>query len=187
MLQFDVRTAFLYGDLHETIYMDPPEGANISDGQVCRLQKSLYGLKQASRCWNEKFNQFMLDQGFRRGEADKCVYRKSCSKSTIILILYVDDGLVMSSDEASLYSFLDELGKQFEITVMEPGHFVGMEILDETDEGNNRRILIHQSSYIRRMIEKFHMQDAAPVGTPADPHVRLKKPDYDDHSEDSYP
>ncbi|KAK7861884.1 hypothetical protein R5R35_001481 [Gryllus longicercus] len=187
ILQFDVRTAFLYGDLHETIYMDPPEGANISDGQVCRLQKSLYGLKQTSRCWNEKFNQFMLDQGFRRGEADKCVYRKSCSKSTIILILYVDDGLVMSSDEASLYSFLDELVKQFEITVMEPGHFVGMEILDETDEDNNRRILIHQSSYIRRMIEKFHMQDAAPVGTPADPHVRLKKPEYDDHSEDSYP
>ncbi|KAK7792163.1 hypothetical protein R5R35_007718 [Gryllus longicercus] len=69
-----------------------------------------------------------------------------------------------------------QLMKQFEITVMEPGHFVGMEILDETDEGNNRRLLIHQSSYIRRMIEKFHMQDAAPVGTPADPHVRLKEP-----------
>ncbi|KAK7872290.1 hypothetical protein R5R35_012133 [Gryllus longicercus] len=73
--------------------------------------------------------------------------------------------------------FSQEKGVDYnEITVMEPGHFVGMEILDETDEGNNRRILIHQSSYIRRMIEKFHMQDAAPVGTPADPHVRLKEP-----------
>lgn len=88
---------------------------------------------------------------------------------TIILILYVDDGL----------------RNEFEITVSKPGHFVGMEILDETDENNDRCIFIHQSNYIRRMTKKFHMQDV--VSIPADPRVRVEKPEEDWRSNGIFP
>lgn len=57
--QFDVRTAFLYGELAEEIYMEAPQGIDIEENKVCKLNKSLYGLKQSSRCWNKKFSHFL--------------------------------------------------------------------------------------------------------------------------------
>lgn len=59
LLQFDVKTAFLYGELTENVYMKQPVGYNDGSGKVCKLLKSLYGLKQASRCWNSKFTAFI--------------------------------------------------------------------------------------------------------------------------------
>ncbi|KAL2248135.1 UNVERIFIED_CONTAM: Retrovirus-related Pol polyprotein from transposon TNT 1-94 [Sesamum indicum] len=74
--QMDVKTAFLHGDLEEEIYMVQPEGYNGDDEQVCRLKKSLYGLKQAPRQWYRKFDNFMLEIGFSRCNADHCCYVK---------------------------------------------------------------------------------------------------------------
>lgn len=73
--QFDVKTAFLYDDLNEEIYMDIPEGVNADKGQVCRLQKSLCGLKQASRQWNSKFDSFLKTFNLVQSSADPCVYK----------------------------------------------------------------------------------------------------------------
>jgi hypothetical protein len=73
LAQIDVSTAFLYGDLKETIYMQQPGGHGDGSGRVCRLKKSLYGLKQAPRCWNEKFSNYIIKLGFRRSEADPCI------------------------------------------------------------------------------------------------------------------
>ncbi|OXU28743.1 hypothetical protein TSAR_000209 [Trichomalopsis sarcophagae] len=70
--QFDVKTAFLYGDLQEEIYLQQPEGYTTEEGRVCRLQRSLYDLKQSSRCWNEKFVGFL--KNFKSIESDKCVF-----------------------------------------------------------------------------------------------------------------
>jgi hypothetical protein len=65
--QMDVTTAFLHGELEEEIYREPPEGFPNSNNQVCRLKKSLYGLKQSPRCWNSKFTDFMKKNGFTQG------------------------------------------------------------------------------------------------------------------------
>lgn len=56
--QFDVKTAFLYGELSEDIYMEVPKGLEVQSSKLCKLIKSIYGLKQSSRCWNEKFSFF---------------------------------------------------------------------------------------------------------------------------------
>ena len=82
--QMDVNTAFLNGNLEEEIYMDQPEGYNDGSGRVCRLIKGIYGLKQASRTWNDSINTYLLDAGFMRSIADPCIY-----------ILRTDDGVML--------------------------------------------------------------------------------------------
>ena len=98
--QMDVKTAFLNGDLNVEIYMDQPEGF-ISLGQekkVCRLVKSLYGLKQAPKQWHEKFDKVMMSNGFIINECDKCVYVKDTNNGYVIVCLYVDDMLILGSN-----------------------------------------------------------------------------------------
>lgn len=63
--QWDVQTAFLAGKLEETIYMEQPDGFNDGTNRVCKLKRSLYGLKQSSRCWNQKFSNYLISLGFQ--------------------------------------------------------------------------------------------------------------------------
>ena len=98
--QMDVKTAFLNGDLEEEIYMEQHEGfiAPGKENKVCRLIKSLYGLKQAPKQWHEKFDQVLLNDGFKINESDNCVYFKLIGSSCIITYLYVDDMLIFGTD-----------------------------------------------------------------------------------------
>lgn len=76
--QFDVKIAFLYGELKETVFVEVPEeleGPGISDTTICKINKSLYGLKQAPRCWNKKFHIFLTNYNFKESKADKYIYR----------------------------------------------------------------------------------------------------------------
>ena len=87
--QLDVKTAFLHGDLEETIYMKQPEGF-IVDGKlnwVCKLKKSLYGLKQSPRQWYKRFDSFMLSHGFNRSTKDACVYFKHLKNNNWVYLL----------------------------------------------------------------------------------------------------
>jgi hypothetical protein len=96
----DVNTAFLNGELDEEIYMDQLEGF-IVDGQenkVCRLIKSLYGLKQASKQWHEKFDNTLTVVGFAVNESDTCVYYRYDGGESVMLCLYVDDILIFGSN-----------------------------------------------------------------------------------------
>ena len=91
--QMDVKTAFLNEDLEEEIYMDQPEGF-VEPGQeskVCKLTKSLNGLKQAPKQWHEKFDSCMIKNGYKSNECDKCIYYKSWNNLHVIISLYVDN------------------------------------------------------------------------------------------------
>ncbi len=72
--QLDVKTAYLYGDLNETIYMDPPEGISTTPNDVWLLKKSLYGLKQSGKAWNNKIHNILTAMGFKHCAGDQCVY-----------------------------------------------------------------------------------------------------------------
>jgi hypothetical protein len=98
--QMDVKTAFLNGDLEEDVYMKQPKGfvVNGKEHMGCRLKKSIYGLKQASRQWNLKFDDTIKRFGFELNIEDNCVYAKFKSGKYIFLILYVDDILLASND-----------------------------------------------------------------------------------------
>ena len=69
----DVTTAFLYGDLVETVYMAPPDGVKVPTNHVLLLRKSIYGLKQAPRCWNTRFPHFITSLGFEQSRSDYCL------------------------------------------------------------------------------------------------------------------
>ena len=111
----DIKTAFLNEDLNEEIYMEKLEGFSASgeEGKVCRLVKSLYGLKQAPKEWHEKFDNAILLSGFKINECDKCVYVKDTDKGYVILCLYVDDMLIVGSNDEIIKSTKMILNSKF--------------------------------------------------------------------------
>ncbi|GJW24917.1 retrotransposon protein, putative, ty1-copia subclass [Tanacetum coccineum] len=111
--QMDVKTAFLNGRLDEDIYMVQPEGyVNPKyPNRVCKLQRSIYGLKQASRQWNKRFDEEIKKFGFTQNRDEPCVYRKASGSNVVFLILYVDDILIMGNNIPRLKEVKDYLGK----------------------------------------------------------------------------
>ena len=101
----DVKTAFLNGDLEEEVYMDQPEGFVVTgkENLVCKLRKSIYGLKQASRQWYIKFNDTITSYGFVEIIVDRCIYIKISGSKFVILVLYVDDILLAANDMGMLH------------------------------------------------------------------------------------
>jgi transposase InsO family protein len=185
MVQLDVKTAFLNGDLHEELYMFQPTGFEI-EGQedlVCRLNKLLYGLKQASRSWNEKFNNFLVQYGFSQSKADPCVYTIKTETELTIMAIWVDDGIVCSSLQSRLEDIVRYLENVFEMTHGDVECFVGIQI-----RRNPERNLIHisQEKYIEKILKKFQMENCYPKTVPADPHARLSN-NAERDPKDSFP
>ncbi|CAM8999243.1 unnamed protein product [Rhodiola kirilowii] len=89
--QMDIKTTFLNGDLHKEIYMLQPDGFTENGNKVCKLKKSICGLKQASRQWYLKFDKVISKFGFSENKLDECIYVKTCGSNFILLLLYVDD------------------------------------------------------------------------------------------------
>ncbi|GKA48972.1 retrotransposon protein, putative, ty1-copia subclass [Tanacetum coccineum] len=98
--QMDVKTAFLNGYLNEEVYMEQPEGfVNPKyPNRVCKLKRSIYGLKQASRQWNKRFDDEIKKFGFTQNRDEPCVYLKASGSNVTFLILYVDDILIMGNN-----------------------------------------------------------------------------------------
>lgn len=167
--QFDVKTAFLYGDLKENVYMQQPVGFEDGSNKVCKLIKSLYGLKQASRCWNEKFTYFIKKFEFKVCESDPCVFVRKVGEDTIILAIYVDDGLVAAANEVVIKPLIDYLNEHFEIKTAIANHYLGFEVNQRPDGA----IHLSQAAYVRKVLNRFGMQDANAVSTPADGNQHL--------------
>ncbi|KAL0370024.1 UNVERIFIED_CONTAM: Retrovirus-related Pol polyprotein from transposon TNT 1-94 [Sesamum angustifolium] len=170
--QMDVKTAFLYGELEEEIYMDQPEGfvAHGNERKVCKLVKSLYGLKQAPKQWHEKFDQ-TLAFGFTVNENDKCIYCKVKGDRIIILCLYVDDILLIGSCIEIITETKSFLKNKFEMKDMgEADVILGIKLIRSTDG-----IAISQSHYVEKILEKFGYQNSRIAKTPYDSSVALFK------------
>lgn len=114
VMTFDVKTAFLHGELDEQIFMYQPEGFNDMSGRVCKLKKSLYGLKQAPKNWNKKFTNFLNYLHFEDTDDDPCVYYNE--DRSIIIVLHVDDGLMVGKSKIKMLEVLKKLDEKFKIT-----------------------------------------------------------------------
>ncbi|KAI3740618.1 hypothetical protein L2E82_31087 [Cichorium intybus] len=174
--QMDVKTAFLHGDLDEEIYMEQPDGFKIPKKEhlVCKLKKSLYGLKQAPRQWYKKFDSFMVSHEYKRTIADHCMYLKKFPDGKfVILLLYVDDMLIVGQDATMINNLKKDLSKFFDMKDLGPAQqILGMKIIRDRE---SRKLFLSQEEYVERVIKRFNMENAKPVGTPLANHFKLSK------------
>ena len=159
----DVDTAFLNADIDEDIWVKIPEGTKLAanDDGIYKLRKSLYGLKQASRNWNNDINQYLVDNGFTRLEADPCIYVKNIETTVngvtnikyLMVALYVDDLLIAGSTKNMVTqpeSIFEAKYKMKKLNAIK--QLLGMGILHENIRNT---IYITQQQYIEYIVELF--------------------------------
>lgn len=169
--QMDVKCAFLNGKISEEIYMVQPEGFEQKEGLVCHLNRSLYGLKQASRAWNERFHAFVGKQGFKRGLSDQCLYMKRSGSNAIYLLLYVDDILIIGPNLNEIVAVKRSLAGEFEMTdIGDVKNFLGMRIERDIEQ---RYMRISQRVFLEGLLRRFNMQECKPISTPIECRLRL--------------
>ena len=146
--QMDVKSAFLNGELEEEVYIEQPEGFQMSDkrGYVYRLKKALYGLKQAPRAWYARLDKYLQKKGFRKGNVDNNLYIKVEKENMIIIEVYVDDIIFGSDDDQLSKQFSKDMQHEFEMSLLgELSFFLGLQI-SRLDKG----IFISQPNISRR-------------------------------------
>ncbi|KAK2442716.1 putative mitochondrial protein [Trifolium repens] len=171
--QMDVKTAFLNGDLEEEIYIEQPEGFVIhgQEHKVCKLDKSLYGLKQAPKQWHEKFDNLMIENGYKVNESDKCIYYKIEKGICTIICLYVDDLLIFGSNLPAVNAVKSLLGNNFDMKDLgEANVILGIKIT-RSEKG----ISLDQSHYVEKILKKYGYYDCKEKNTPYDGSVKLFK------------
>ncbi|KAH9752632.1 hypothetical protein KPL71_014771 [Citrus sinensis] len=175
LAQLDVKTTFLHGDLVEEIYMIQPCGFKVAgkENHVCRLIKSLYGLKQSPRQWYKRFDQFIQGQKFTRSEHDHCVYfRRLLDKAFIYLLLYVNDMLISSKNRDEIERLKKQLASEFKMKDLgDAQRILGMEIRRDKKNGS---VWLTQKSYLKKVLKRLGMDDKTkPVCTSLAPHFKL--------------
>ena len=159
--QMDVKTAFLNGELEEEVYMTQPEGFISEKGNnlVCKLKKSIYGLKQASRQWYMKFHNIITSFGFEENIVDQCIYIKVSGSKFTFLVLYVDDILLASNNLGLIRETKRFLSQNFDMKdIGEASYVLGIEI----HRDRSKKILgLSQKSYINKILERFNMRNCS--------------------------
>ncbi|CAM8947754.1 unnamed protein product [Rhodiola kirilowii] len=172
--QLDVKTAFLYGSLDETIYMSQPKCfiSGNAENTVYLLNKSLYGLKQSPRQWYKRFDEFMLSCDFKRSSYDWCIYYKYWDNgSAIYLLLYVDDMLIASDIMQLISDIKEQLNAQFEMKDLgDAKKILGMEIVRDRGKGT---LFLNQTNYLCKLVKKFDMSNAKSVLIPLAQHFKI--------------
>ena len=173
--QMDVKTAFLNGNLAEDVYMIQPEGFvdPKNAGKVCKLQRSIYGLKQASRSWNIRFDEVVKGFDFTKNEEESCVYKKVSGSSVVFLILYVDDILLIGNNIPMLESVKTSLKNSFSMKDLgEAAYILGIKIYRDR---SRRLIGLSQDTYIDKVLKRFCMEEAKKGFLPMSHGIHLSK------------
>ena len=189
-LQLDVDTAYLYSDIEPGmfIYMKPPPGYERADGKVWLLLKSLYGLKQAGRNWNNLIHSELLAQGFVPIDEDACVYiRHNGDGDVVLLLLYVDDILVSASNVDLLRELVDYLRSNFKLKLLgvptdmglnrshAPSQLLGLQLIWGEKFSS---VHISAEKLVREVVKDFYEdKGTAPRTVPMDPNHRISKTD----------
>ena len=157
--QMDVKMTFLNVNPQEEVYMKQPKGFSSSEGEhlVCKLKKSIYGLKQVSHQWYLKFHEVITSFGFEENIMDQCIYQKASGSKICFLVLYVDDILLATNDKGLLYEVKQFLSKHFDTKDMgKASYVIGIKIHRERSQA----ILgLSQETYINKVLERFNVKN----------------------------
>jgi hypothetical protein len=166
---------FFNGNLTEDMCMTQPEGFVDPKhaGKICKLQKSIYGLKQASQSWNLHFDEVVKGFGFIKNVEEPCVYKKVSRSTVIFLVLYVDDILLIRNDIPMMEVVKSSLRKSFLMNDLgEVTHILGIKIYRDRSK---RLIGLSQDAYIDKILNQFNMQDFKKGFLPMSHGITLSK------------
>ena len=169
--QMDVKCAFLNAKLDCEVYIEQPEGfkkvGKNGENLVYRLKKSLYGLKQSGRLWNNLLHSFLVDQNFVRSEAENCVYIRCENGTKIIIIIWVDDLIIAGSSLKAVEEMKVSLSNKFKMKDFgQISNFLGIQF-----DFKLGSIVMHQAKYAEKILSRFHMLDCNPKSVPCEPNI----------------
>ncbi|XP_020209382.1 uncharacterized protein LOC109794341 [Cajanus cajan] len=173
--QMDVKNAFLHGDLIEDIYMTLPQGLFSPSTNVCKLKRSLYGLRQAPRAWFEKFRSTLLGFSFVQSQYDSSLFIHHTTTGIVLLLIYVDDMVITGSDHTSIQHLKEQLKASFHMKDLGPlRYFLGLEVsMDSTG------LFLHQHKYVEDLISLAGLHSTTPVDTPLEINVKYHRDEGD--------
>ncbi|KAJ9547714.1 hypothetical protein OSB04_020257 [Centaurea solstitialis] len=174
-MKAEMQSIFLNGKLTEDVYMEQPEGFEDpkNPNKVCKLLKSIYGLKQASRSWNLHFDERIKEFGFAKSEFEPCVYTKFSGSIVTFLVLYVDDILLIGNDVPTLRSVKSWLSRCFQMKDLgEATYILGIKIYRNRSK---RLIGLSQSTYIDKILKRFRMDESKKGFIPMQHGIVLSK------------
>ena len=170
--QLDVKNAFLNGELEEEVYMEVPPGfdTNNSQNSVCKLKKSLYGLKQSLRAWFERFTKVVKTCGYFQCQTDHTLFVMELGNGGLtVLIVYVDDIILTGNDEEEIRKLKKFLALEFEIKDLGGlKYFLGMEIAR-----SRKGLSVSQRKYTLDLLKETGMMGCKPADTPMDYTTKL--------------
>ena len=138
---------------------------------VCKLKKSVYGLKKSPRMWYQKFDTYILGLGFVRGKDDHCVYSKQVGDHFINIVLYVDDIFFIGNNKYVIKEVNSQLSSKFDTKDIGAAKFIlGMEIRRDRE---NKMISLNQRKYVETVLQRFNMQESKMVKVPIPIGVKL--------------
>ena len=175
LYQLDVKNAFLNDILEEEVCMTQPPGFVVQEeaSKVCRLWKSLYGLKQSTRAWFGRLSQALGQFGMTRSANDHSVFYRHLKEKTIILVAYVDDLIITGDDVEGISALKKFLSEQFQITDLgKLKYFLGIEV-----SRSPGKILICQRKYVLDMLSECGLLGCKPVDSPMVPETKLMPDD----------
>jgi hypothetical protein len=174
-MQMDVKMTFLNGNLTKDMYMTQPEDfvdpKNV--GKICKLQKSIYGLKQASQSWNLRFDELDKGFGFIKNVEEPCVYKRVSGHKVVFLVIYVDDILLIRNNIPMLEAVKSSLRKNF--SMKELGEEAYILVIKIYRDRSKRLIRLSQNAYIEKILNQFNMQDSKKDFLPMSHGITLSK------------
>ena len=176
---FNFHLAYLNGILDEgkTIYMEQPPHHEIVDRThyVVKLNKSLYGLKQAGRKWYNMLCQSLASIGFRKSMVDPAVFYAVVEQDIVVLFIHVDDSTITGSSLALNKKFMSRIAEHFKITDLGPiSWLLGLAVVRDRDKWT---ISLSQSAYIESLLHRFNLEDTKTLTVPINSNVRLTSED----------
>ncbi|KAI3780426.1 hypothetical protein L2E82_10407 [Cichorium intybus] len=164
--QLDVKNAFLHGNLQETVYMHQPPGYRDPSrpDHVCLLQRSLYGLKQASRAWFQRFAMFISRIGFVLSRCDSSLFIYRHGTHMAYLLLNVDDIVLTGSSTQLLTRIISLLSTEFSMSDLGDLHY----FLGVSATGSVDGLFLSQQKYAAEILDRASMTNCKPASTPAD-------------------
>ena len=168
--QMDVKNAYLNVPIDSEIYMEQAEGFEVpgKEGRlVYKLNKSLYGLKQSGRNWNNLLHSYLRANKFVQSPTDHCVYVQKIDGGIEIIVIWVDDLIIAASDESLLNGTKRMLKDRFKMKDLgKLSYFLGIDFKQE-----ERLVKMNQKRYLLKLLDKFEMINCKPRSTPSEQKI----------------